>query len=285
MNSNQFFSFSRFSLLLRNDILLNYKKYLLTIAGAFILGFILLYSSMPKLVVKGELQWIFESHHYSQIFQMCLIGLLAFVGSAFSELSNKVKTTNYLLLPASTFEKYLTKFVIHVLAGIFFLLIIFWMDAHLARYVTIINLKAYHNDVLSYAEKEKFIEVFNYSTLLVKTPYPTITYWNWFEGMALICGLFSVGMYFFNVKIFFRKLGLIKTAISFIAIIFLVAFLFMFFSQLFYPETKMFDISNEIDYRLPNGYNNVEIWLSYSAYFVSLFLIPLGYYKLKEKQL
>lgn len=283
MNSNQFFSFSRFSLLLRNDILLNYKKYLLTIAGAFILGFILLYSSMPKLVVKGELQWIFESHHYSQIFQMCLIGLLAFVGSAFSELSSKVKTSNYLLLPASTFEKFLSQFVIYALAGTAIFLIVFWVDAHLARYVALINLKASNNEPLG-LEKEKHIEAFNYSMLLVKSHYPVLVNFKWFDGLAMLFGIFSIGMYFFSVKIFFKKLGLIKTAISLVAVVYLGIVVMALFSKLFYPDAKAFNFMNILDYILTNGYMNIEIWMYVSAYCISLFLIPLGYFKLKEKQ-
>jgi len=285
MNSNKFFSFSRFYLLLRNDILLNYKKYLLTIAGAFILGFIVIYSNMPKYIQKDELHWVFESQKYFQVFIMCLIGLGAFVGSSFSELSNKVKTSNYLLLPASTFEKYLSKFVIHVVAAIILFLIIFWIDAQLARYVAINNIKETNDEVLSYAEKEKFVQVFNYSMLLIKNTYPTINYWSWLEGLAMIFGIFSVGMYFFNVKIFFKKLGLIKTAISLIAVIYLGVITMTFLSQLFYPEPKWFVISNDMDYRLSNGVLNVEMWMYLSAYLVSLFLIPLGYFKLKEKQL
>jgi len=285
MNSNKFFSFSRFNLLLRNDILLNYKKYLLTIAGAFILGFIVIYSNMPKYIQKDELHWVFGSQKYFQVFIMCLIGLEAFVGSSFSELSNKVKTSNYLLLPASTFEKYLSKFVIHVIAAIILFLIIFWIDAHLARYVTINNIKDTNDSVLSYAEKEKFVQVFNYSMLLIRNTYPTITYWSWFEGLAIVFGIFSVGMYFFNVKLFFRKLGLIKTAISLIAVIYLGVITMTILSQLFYPETKWFDISKNMDYRMENGLFNIEYWMYLSAYLVSLFLIPLGYFKLKEKEL
>ena len=283
MNSNQFFSFSRFSLLLRNDILLNYKKYLLTIAGAFILGFILLYSSMPKLVVKGELQWIFESHHYSQIFQMCLIGLLAFVGSAFSELSSKVKTSNYLLLPASTFEKFLNQFVIYALAGTAIFLIVFWVDAHLARYVALNNLKASNYENLG-LEKEKHIEAFNYSMLLVKSHYPVLVNFKWFDGLAMLFGIFSIGMYFFSVKIFFKKLGLIKTAISLVAVVYLGIVVMALLSKLFYPDAKAFNFMNTLDYILTNGYMNIEIWMYVSAYCISLFLIPLGYFKLKEKQ-
>ena len=284
MNSNTIFNFNRFYLLLRNDILLHHKKYLLTIAGAFILGFIVLYSSMPDLVVNGDYRWRFDSQRYIQIFTLCLFGLLAFVGSSFSELSTKVKTSNYLMLPSSTFEKYLSQFVIYALAGTAIFLVVFWVDAHLARFVALSNLKASNNEPLG-PGKEKYIEVFNYSMLLIKNKYPAISYWNWFDGLAMLFGMFSIGMYFFNIKIFFRKMGLIKTAISLIAVTYLGIIIMMGLSQIFFPDTKIYDISNQLDYKLPNGYFNFEMWMYISAYCVSLFIIPFGYFKLKEKQL
>lgn len=279
-----FFSFNRFYLLLRNDILLNHKKYLLTIAGAFILGFIVLYTSMPGYVHKGDFRFVFDAQRYTTAFGMCLLGLLAFVGSAFSELSTKIKTSNYLMLPASTFEKILSQFVIYVLAGSAIFVIVFWVDAHLARYAILSNLKSVYNEDLG-PDKSKYIEVFKYSMLLIKNKYPAISYWNWFEGLAIIFGMFSIGMYFFSVKIFFKKLGLIKTAISLIAVVYLGAVVMTLLSHIFYPETKGFDISNALDYKLPNGLFNFEMWLYLSAYCVSLFIIPFGYFKLKEKQL
>jgi hypothetical protein len=284
MNSNKFFSFNRFYLLLRNDVLLNYKKYLLTIAAAFILGFIVLFKNMPNYVHNGLDWYIFDANKYTSAFAMCLLGLLAFVGSAFSEFSTKVKTSNYLLLPASTFEKFLSQFVIYVLAGTAIFLIVFLVDAHLARYVALSNLKGFYGEDLG-AEKEKYIEVFNYSMLLIKNKYPVISNWNLFDGLAILFGMFSVGMYFFSVKIFFKKLGLIKTAISLIAVVFLGVVVMMLLSQVFFPETKAFDISNEIGYKLKNGLYNIELWMYLSAYCVSLFIIPFGYFKLKEKQL
>jgi len=284
MKSNKFFSFNRFYLILRNDMLLNHKKYLLTIAGAFILGFIVLYTSMPGYVHKGDFRFVFDAQRYTTAFGMCLLGLLAFVGSAFSELSTKIKTSNYLMLPASTFEKILSQFVIYFLAGSAIFVIVFWVDAHLARYAILSNLKSVYNEDLG-ADKSKYIEVFKYSMLLIKNKYPAISYWNWFEGLAIIFGMFSIGMYFFSVKIFFKKLGLIKTAISLIAVVYLGAVVMTLLSHIFYPETKGFDISNALDYKLPNGLFNFEMWLYLSAYCVSLFIIPFGYFKLKEKQL
>jgi hypothetical protein len=188
------------------------------------------------------------------------------------------------MLPSSTFEKYLSQFVIYALAGTAIFLVVFWVDAHLARFVALSNLKASNNEPLG-PGKEKYIEVFNYSMLLIKNKYPAISYWNWFDGLAMLFGMFSIGMYFFNIKIFFRKMGLIKTAISLIAVTYLGIIIMMGLSQIFFPDTKIYDISNQLDYKLPNGYFNFEMWMYISAYCVSLFIIPFGYFKLKEKQL
>ena len=282
MNSNKFFSFSRFYRLLRNDILLNHKKYLLTIVGAFILGFILMYMYMPNRVYTDTI-YKFDTSRYFNLFTMCLVGLGAFVGSAFSELSSKVKISNYLLVPASTFEKYLSQFVIRAVVGTAIFLLVFWIDAHLARIAVLSRIEGLDGQ-LAGPEKYDYIEKFHYSMLLIKSRYPVVTNWRLFEGIGYILTLYSAGMFLFSVKIFFRKLGLIKTGISLIAVVYLIMITMMCFSHLFYPETKGFDIAN-IDYILSNGYKNSEILLYSIAYIAPLFLLPLGYFKLKEKQL
>jgi hypothetical protein len=282
MNSNKFFSFSRFYQLLRNDILLNYKKYLLTIVGAFILGFIVIYMQMPN-YLYGYSGYSFDASRYFNVFIMCLVGLGAFVGSAFSELSSKVKISNYLLLPASTFEKFLCQFVIRALVGTVIFMFIFWVDAHIARIAVLSNLKNNLGQLVG-PEKYDYIEKFHFSMFLIKSKYPIVTNWKLFEGIGMILIIFSSGMFLFSVKIFFRKLGLIKTGISLVATLYLIMIVMMCFSQLFYPETKSFGIAN-IDYELSNGYSNDEIFLYSIAYTAPLFLLPLGYFKLKEKQL
>jgi len=282
MNSNKFFSVSRFYQLLRNDILLNYKKYLLTIAGAFILGFIFILMQMPD-YMYNDTTFKYDSSSYRNLFSMCLVGLGAFVGSGFSELSSKIKTSNYLLMPASTFEKFLCQFVLRALAGTVIFLVIFWIDAHLARIAALRHME-YSNGQLAGPEKYSYIEKFHYSMLLIKNNYPIVKNWRLFEGIGVILIIFSSGMFLFSVKIFFRKLGLIKTGIALVAAIFLIVFLMVSVSYLFYPETKGFNVAN-IGYFLSNGYINEEIFLYSIAYLAPLFLLPLGYFKLKEKQL
>jgi len=282
MNSNNFFNFSRFYRLLRNDILLNYKKYLLTIVGAFILGFILMYMYMPNRVYTDTI-YKFDTSRYFNLFTMCLVGLGAFVGSAFSELSSKVKISNYLLVPASTFEKYLSQFVIRAVVGTAIFLLVFWIDAHLARIAVLSRIEGLDGQ-LAGPEKYDYIEKFHWSMFLIKSKYPTLTNWRLLEGIGMILTWFSLGMFLFSIKIFFRKLGLIKTGISLVATIYLLTVVMAGFSHIFYPETVGLGIAN-IDYKLSNGYSNSEIFFNSIGYLAPLFLLPLGYFKLKEKQL
>src|ERR1035437_2385025 len=179
MNSNKFFSFSRFYQLLRNDILLNYKKYLLTIVGGFILGFILMYMYMPNRFY-GDTNFKFDASRYFDLFIMCLGGLGAFVGSAFSELSSKIKMSNYLLMPASTLEKFLRQFVVRAVVGTVIFLFIFWVDTHIARIAVLSHMK---NNLgqLAGPEKYNYINKFHWSMFLIKSNYPTITHWRLFE--------------------------------------------------------------------------------------------------------
>jgi len=282
MNSNKFFSFSRFYQLLRNDILLNHKKYLFTIVGGFILGFILMYMYMPNRIYSYSNSG-FDAIRYSNLFIMCLFGLGAFVGSAFSELSSKVKISNYLLVPASTFEKFLGQFTIRFIVGTIIFLVIFWVDAHLARIAVLSRIEGIDGQ-LAGPEKYNYIEKFHYSMLLIKSRYPVVTNWRLFEGIGMILIIFSLGMFLFSVKIFFRKLGLIKAGIALVAALYLIVILSVGFSHLFYPETKGFN-TPDMNYFLSNGYTNNDIFLYSIAYLAPLFLLPLGYFKLKEKQL
>ena len=267
---------------MRNDLLINYKKYLLTIAGGFILGFIFIYMYMPS-QMYSDANYKLDGSRYRYFFAIYLVGLGAFVGSAFSELSSKIKISNYLLIPGSTFEKYLCQFVIRAVVGTAIFLFIFWVDTHIARIAVLSHLK---NNLgqLAGPEKYNYIEKFRYSMLLVKSNYPTITYWRSFDGIGVVLVIFSIGMFLFSVKIFFRKLGLIKTGISLVAALYLLMVSMICFSYLFYPETKGFNTA-DINYLLSNGYNNNDIFLYSIGYLAPLFLLPLGYFKLKEKEL
>jgi hypothetical protein len=265
MKSNTFFSFNRFYLLLRNDILINYKKYLFTVLGAFIVGYLILFWQMPKV---ENVYPNFMADNYSQVFYMGLLGLGAFVGMAFPELENKIKTSNYLMLPASAFERMTVQFLIRVIGAGILYLVVFWLDAHLACF-SALRIYQGHIDVHR-------IESFHFSSLFIGTK-------DLLSKLAIIFAIFSIGMYLFSIRIFFKRFALVKTIISLVAIYALFACVMVVFSHLFYPETIGFRVHID-NYNLTPEITNSNIWV-YSISFVSwLFFLPLGYFKLKEKQ-
>lgn len=262
MKSNSYFSFQRFWILLRNDILLNYKKYLLTIGGAFIVIFIVLFMSMPN----AQYERHFVGSSYITPFLICLIGLSAFIGMAFPAFSNKTDTLNYLLQPASTFEKFLSQFIIRVVIGIMIFLLIFWIDAYLARAAAQIALRKFP----SYPQ----IEAFQFSYLFSG-------YKNAFLGYL---AYLSAGIFLFSVRLFFRKMGLIKTALALAGTVLSVMLLMTIFSHIFFPDTVGLNI--QIDaYTVYKDFQNLEIFFISISNLSLLFFLPLGYFKLKEKQL
>lgn len=297
MNSTNFFSFNRFYLLLRNDLLINYKKYCLAILVAFILGFVFLYGSMPRLVYGNEMEnrWnIFSSSRYMNIFLASIVALGALVGSSFPDLGSKVKTSNYLLIPASTFEKFSSQFFIRVICGAAIFLVLFWIDARLARAISVMQMVDIKTN-FHYANAEHIIDKFNYGMIFLYekgisyssetgSPIEKIVYYKPIETWGASLFIVSIGLYLFSVKLFFKKLGLVKSIISFVALFFALALFMVIFSHIFYPRTVGFDVSLP-NYTLQNGINNVEFWLFLIGLVSPLFLLPLGYFKLKEKQL
>ena len=250
---------------MRNDILINYKKYLFTVLGAFIVGYLILFWWMSKIENFYD---YFTANKYSSAFFMGLLGLGALIGMAFPELGNKIKTSNYLMLPASAFERMTVQFLIRVIGAGFLYLVVFWLDAHLARFSA---LKIYPGHVNVHS-----IESFHFSGLLIFKN-------DLLSKLAFIFGIFSIGMYLFSIRIFFKRFALVKTIISLVALYALLMCVNVLFSHLFYPETIGFRVYID-NYDLAPNLTNNEIY-GYNISFLSwLFFLLLGYFKLKEIQ-
>ena len=283
MNTNQFFNTRRFCKLIYNDLLINYKQYILTIIGAFILGLVIIYLNIPR-AHYGEFRHIFDASKYTQLFIMFLFGLGVFVGTAFPSLNSKVNISGYLLIPASTFEKFLSQFLIRIVAGLSLFLVIFWLDAHIARLISISQMIDYETK-LHCADGAKIIDKFNFKMLFINftDKNDSIHYLDMTGIMACIFTTINIGLYLFSVKLCFRKLALVKTLISFAVVIYCFVISWAIFMHIFYPETIGFRI-NMSGYELSNGINIISMWMMIMLYAAPVFLLPFGYFKLKEKQ-
>jgi len=268
MESTRFFSLSRFALLMHNDILLNYKKYLLTIAGAFILGYIILFIQMPIREIDSN----FKATQYIPIFTVCLFGLGAFIGMSFPALNSKTDTITYLLMPASAFEKFMSQFLIRIVAGTILFFLIFWIDAHLAKTTALFVLRKF--------EHIPQIASFEFA-IIYRSIYMNN---NSLMMFGIIFMLVSTGIYIFSVRMFFKKMPVVKIVISIVSL-FIIAFLLMvLLSHIFYPETVGMRLTIP-ERKVVLNHSNVEIWLCSIFYCSWLFFLALGYFKLKEKQL
>lgn len=265
MKSNQFFSPQRFVMLLRYDLIINYKKYIFTAVGAFIAGFLLLYTALPSKHSFNS----FPMQAYWELLIPALLAFGAFVGLSFPEAGNKINLTRYLLLPASNFEKFTSQFTIRILLGGLLFLAIFWVDAYLARIVIV-------NSAESLGLVSQ-IEPFSYSSLLdtIKSDkeYPLI-----------FLTIFAIGFYLFSSRLFFGKFGLVKSLIGLTALGYIFSLLMVMFTHIFYPETIGFKV-NITDYIVYKEYSNMELFIGFMATLSIITLLPLGYFKLKEKQL
>lgn len=261
MQTNKIFNIHRFGHLLKADILLNHRRYLFMVVGAIIVFYLIFLMNM------SNDRW-YGKDNYGNMFILFVMGLGVFVGTAFPELKNKISTGNYLLLPASTFEKFLSQFLIRFVIGSIVFLLIFWVSAHLSRFTAlrIADLRMWTAN----------IESFNFSMLS-----DTLVSNN--EKYLIVTLPLSMLAFMFAGRLFFKSQTIVKTLSAGVVISFTITCFVVLMSHIFYPETKGFNIELPTYRLFKNVYNT-----QYLAYVISytgwIFFLLIAYFKLKEKQ-
>lgn len=264
MKTNQIFSLKRFISLIKSDLLINYKKYLMQL-GIFVIAlFALLYLNMPKSIYQGDFTMI----KYMGSFNVGLVALVVYAGLSFSAFSNKKTTRTYLLIPSSTLEKYSTQILGRIIVPALVLIVFFGIDANLSRWVILHTAKTIPSiDIFSYSEALNFIEKYN----------------KMMELMMILLPL-SFGMYFFSTRLFFRKNGFIKSALSLSILLFIGVLIFGIFNKIYFPENEFFQM-NIPNYKVNEALNNSDVFAIVLLSVSWGFFIIMGFFKLKEKEL
>lgn len=255
----------RFAQLLRNDLLLNQKTYLFTIAGLALAVY-----AFTFLVMRGAVNGSFaRAEDYIPLIFIYLIAIGVVVGNAFPVLTNQIKTSNYLLAPGSTFEKYLVQFVIRIVLFFPLAMIIFWVGIHLAKASLTPNLSTYF-------DPSKIVD-FNFSDLFEHVP----TFRN---KLIIVLSIFSVASVLFAGSVYFNRFALVKTLIVAGMTVGAVILSLVLFSHIFYPaETHGFDVELK-SYKITNDLYNVQLAVYLLCGLSWIFFLVLGYFKLKEKE-
>ena len=189
MPLNNYFSFKRFSLLLQQDLLINRTKYLLGILGLGLISYLLFYWYLST--NKSQIISYAESinNRYMTCFMFYIMGVGAVVGTAFPELSDKIKTANYLLSPGSTFEKFLVQFLLRIGLFVPIALGIFWIAIRLAK-ASLLPEMLYGNQFFD----PSLVPYFKFRLLVTRE---VDQLWSIPEILIMVFGFFSYGCIFF----------------------------------------------------------------------------------------
>jgi len=267
MKTNKFFSLKRFGRLLSADLRLNSKRYLYTIIG----GAIGIYLFLLFGFLTDQHDTV-DTGNYLIMFNFSIFALGAYIGSVFPSFSEKKTTANYLLIPASHFEKLLSQFLLYYVAGAIVFIFLFWIDAHLVR-LSLSNLESVRKGtwVIEPLNYLRFFPYTNQTLLIART-------------VLLIMIYFSIGGFLFATRLFFRRFALVKSIISGVILFLLTSVFLVLFSHLFFPErTKGFNVA-PIEYAGLWGVSNYLLLVGSLFAIILIFFLPLAYFKLKEKQ-
>jgi len=170
------FHIKRFSNALQYDLRLNAKKYMSFVASLFVV--LLLFDLFFILQSNSS----FKEDQYVALFYLTFIlGMVIVIGTSFPLLRDKKSAINYLMLPASTFEKFLIQFVIRVLGFVILFMPIFWFDFKLA------------DGMYNLIHWTRLVKIDSFNVL---TPF-TLTYLTQLDVFAIVCALFSLATFLF----------------------------------------------------------------------------------------
>lgn len=276
---NNHFNIKRFSLLLKQDLLFNRKKYMLALTGLTLISYLSLYWKLDN----SKINILYNDYNYGiqQVYKECfyyfMLAVGAGVGTAFPELSDKIKKSNYLLSPGSAFEKLSVQFFIRILLFVPIALCIFWITIHLAKASLSYEVFEYNNNVFnpSLMPYFKFTDLItHYDGKIQSLGATVISAWFYFcSGTFLLAG-----------TTVFSRYALVKTVISFVILILSYMSFLVFLSHVFFPEeTKGFDIKLK-NYNITEYLSNFELLFIILLSVTPIFILTFTYFKLKEKE-
>lgn len=273
------FNIKRFSRLLQQDLLINKTKYGLTILGlgliTYILGYMFLNSTKSSMIKNNYA--VFQNYTICFAFFMMYVGVI--IGFAFPDLSDKIKRSNYLLTPGSTFEKVALQFLIRIVLFVPIALGIFWISIRLAKASLIPEIVNFNS--VEQLMDPVLIPYFDYAFLITKTNGKIRDTW---QILFVFFGLFSYGIYLFAGATYFKRYALVKTVIASVVILLTSITFSVVLSHIFYPkETHGFN-SRLNEFAVTEHLSSSELFMVSLSLFSWMFFLAMSYFKLKEKE-
>jgi hypothetical protein len=268
---NQFFSPQRFSLLVAKHWADNRRRYVLSVVAVIGLLFIWFVFNM----LADTTTRMGKTIQAITFFLLLLGAGIFYANQYFRDLGAKPKGINFLLVPASTFEKLLCS----ILFTCIFFFIAFVAAFYLVDVIMITISEKLYNTPLPENEKG-ILNIFEAGRLPAEDNSPINLIWFYFS----IQGAFLLG------SVYFEKNSFIKTIIAG----FLVFFILFLIAYLCYNMMPEGDYASLGSYQIFNDDKKdflvtVPVWITKFLFYSLMYGTPpflwlATYYRLKEKQ-
>ncbi|MEE0422488.1 MAG: hypothetical protein UDO44_03590 [Prevotella sp.] len=268
---NKTFDLHRFGMVLRWDLLTNWKSYFYSIAGLAI-GIIML--SIPMLYNFPHSHYIVEGGDLSNYYEVRMTGFLAaifilffFISACniFSNMKTKLQRESFMMLPANNLEKYAARFLMASVGSILMMLIATLIGDFVQFVFSFFMTPGYHASIIG----SSLSQIYKAATNAGDNPISILAGQCKIEA-ALLGWSFLIMIYSFTLLggTFFRKQPIILTAVSGIIIFMIIGYCG---SKL--EEWGAFDFYTHLNYDNPSTSLCVAIF--WSVVFLALAAVSL----------
>ena len=268
---NKIFDLHRFGMVLRWDLLTNWKSYFYSMAGLAI-GIIMISISMlynfPHSRVIGAGGDLSDYYRCSIVgFLAALFMLFIFISACniFSNMKTKLQRESFLILPANNLEKYAARFLMMSVGSILIMVIAMLIGDFVQFILSFFMTPGYHASIIGSSLRQRY----EAATDAGNDPISVLA-WQCKADAALVGWSFLIMIYSFTLLggTFFRKQPIILTAVSGIVIFMIIGYCG---SKL--EEWGAFDFYTHLNYDNPGTSLCVAIF--WSVVFLALAAVSL----------
>lgn len=223
---NKTFDLHRFGMVLRWDLLTNWKSYFYSIAGLAI-GIIMLSISMlysfphSHFIVEGDLGNYYEGNMTGFLAAIVILFLFISPCNIFSNMKTKLQRENFMMLPANNLEKYAARFLMMSVGSILMMLIATLIADFVQFVLSFFMTPGYHASIIGSALSQIYKAATNTGDNLI-----CILAGQYKIDAAILGWSFLTMIYSFCLLggTFFRKQPIILTAVSGIIIFMIIGY-------------------------------------------------------------
>lgn len=268
---NKTFDLHRFGMVLRWDLLTNWKSYFYSIAGLAI-GIIMLSISMlysfphsHYIVEGGDLGNYYESRMTGFLAAIFILFFFISACNIFSNMKTKLQRESFMMLPANNLEKYAARFLMMSVGSILIMVIAMLIGDFVQFILSFFMTPGYHASIIGSSLRQ----IYEAATDAGNDPI-SILAWQCKADAALIGWSFLIMIYSFTLLggTFFRKQPIILTAVSGIIIFMIIGYCG---SKL--EEWGAFDFYTHLNYDNPG--TSLCIAIFWSVIFLALAAVSL----------